>query len=73
MLEFTVEGDLEIRDTVDTVTFDVIATHIDENTFDGTAEATVLRSEYGIGIPNAPGVADVSDEVLIRLEFVATS
>ncbi len=73
MLEFTVEGDLVIRDTVNTVTFDVTATPIDEDRIDGTAEATVLRSDYGIGIPNAPGVADVSDEVLIRLEFVATS
>jgi polyisoprenoid-binding protein YceI len=73
MLEFTVEGDLVIRDTVNTVTFDVTATPIDENTIDGSAEATVLRSDYGIGIPNAPGVADVGDNVLIRLEFVATS
>jgi polyisoprenoid-binding protein YceI len=73
LLEFTVEGDLVIRDTVNTVTFDVTATPIDEDTIDGSAEATVFRSDYGIGIPNAPGVADVSDEVLIRLEFVATS
>jgi polyisoprenoid-binding protein YceI len=73
MLEFTVEGDLIVQDTVDTVTFDVIATPIDENTIDGSAEATVLRSDYGIGIPNAPGVADVIDQVLIRLQFVATS
>ena len=72
-LEFTVEGDLTIRDTVNSVTFEVTATPTDENTIDGSAEASVLRSGYGIGIPNAPGVADVSDEVLIRLEFVATS
>ncbi len=72
-LEFTVEGDLVIKDTVNPVTFEVTATPIDENTIDGSAEATVLRSDYEIGIPNAPGVADVSDEVLIRLEFVATS
>ena len=39
----------------------------------GAAEATVLRGDFGIGIPNAPSVADVSEEVLIRLEFVATS
>ena len=73
MLEFTVEGDLAIRDTVNTVTFDVTATPTGETTIEGSAEATVLRSDYGIGIPNAPGVADVGDEVLIRLEFVATS
>ncbi len=73
MLEFTVEGDLAIRDTINTVTFDVTATPTGESTIEGSAEATVLRSDYGIGIPNAPGVADVGDEVLIRLEFVATS
>jgi polyisoprenoid-binding protein YceI len=73
MLEFTIEGDLAIRDTVNAVTFDVTATPTGESTIEGSAEATVLRSDYGIGIPNAPGVADVGDEVLIRLEFVATS
>ena len=73
MLEFTVEGDLAIRETVNTVTFEVTATPTGESTIEGSAEATVLRSDYGIGIPNAPGVADVGDEVLIRLEFVAIS
>jgi hypothetical protein len=33
----------------------------------------VLRGDFGIGIPNVPSVADVSEEVLVRLEFVATS
>ena len=37
------------------------------------AETTVLRGDFDLGIPNAPGVADVSDEVVIRLEFVATA
>jgi polyisoprenoid-binding protein YceI len=72
-LTFTVTGELLIRDTVNPVTFDVMATMVDEGTLEGSAEATVLRSDYGIGIPNAPGVADVGDDVLIRLDFVATS
>jgi polyisoprenoid-binding protein YceI len=72
-LSFSVTGDLTIRDTVNPVTFDVTASMAGDSAIEGTAEATVLRSDYGIGIPNAPGVADVSDEVLIRLEFVATS
>jgi polyisoprenoid-binding protein YceI len=72
-LTFTITGDLTIRDTAKPVTFDVAASMVGETAIEGTAEATVLRSDYGIGIPNAPGVADVSDEVLIRLEFVATS
>jgi polyisoprenoid-binding protein YceI len=51
----------------------VTATLVDEATIEGSASATVLRSDYGIGIPNAPGVADVGDEVLIRMDFVATA
>ncbi len=72
-LTFTVTGDLLIRDTTSQVTFEVTATLVDETTIDGSASATVLRSDYGIGIPNAPGVADVGDEVLIQLDFVATA
>jgi polyisoprenoid-binding protein YceI len=46
------------------------------STIEGSAEGTVLREDFGIGIPSVPsvpGVAEVSEEVLIRLEFVATS
>lgn len=72
-LEFTVTGGLFIRDTTNTVTFDVTATLVDQGTIEGSASTSVLRSDYGIGIPNAPGVANVGDEVLITLDFVATS
>ncbi|HSO51108.1 MAG TPA: YceI family protein [Acidimicrobiia bacterium] len=72
-VSFTVGGDLLIRDTTTNVTFEVSATLVDESTIEGSAESTVLRSDYGIGIPSAPGVADVGDEVVIRLDFVATS
>jgi polyisoprenoid-binding protein YceI len=72
-VSFTVRGDLLIRDTTTAVTFEVSATLVDEGTIEGSAESTVLRSDYGIGIPSAPGVADVGDEVVIRLDFVATS
>lgn len=70
---FTLTGDLLIRGTVNAVTFDVTATLVDEATIEGVAETTVLRSDYGIGIPSAPGVADVGDEVVVRLDFVATT
>lgn len=70
---FTVTGDLVVRGTTNPATFDVTATLVDQGTIEGSASTTVLRSDYGIGIPNAPGVTDVSDEVLITLDFVATS
>ncbi|MDP9494061.1 MAG: YceI family protein, partial [Actinomycetota bacterium] len=72
-MEFTVTGDLKIKETTNSATFDVSATFVDEGTIEGTAQTTVLRGDFDLGIPNAPGVADVSDEVVIRLEFVATA
>jgi len=72
-IEFTVTGDLKIKETTSPVIFQVSATFIDDTTIEGIAETIVLRGDFDLGIPNAPGVADVSDEVSIRLEFVAAS
>ncbi len=72
-LSFTVTGDLTIQSTTKSVTFDVVAELVDTETIRGTAEAIVSRAEFGIGIPNVPIVADVGDDVLIRLDFVAIS
>jgi polyisoprenoid-binding protein YceI len=70
---FTITGDLQIRGTTQPVSFDVTATLVDDSTIQGEAATTVLRSDFGIGIPSVPSVADVGDEVVIRLEFIATS
>lgn len=71
--EFQVTGDLLIKGTTNTVSFDVTVEMVNETTIRGTATAEVLRSDYGIGIPSVPFVADVSDEVGLTLEFVAVS
>ena len=68
---FTVTGDLTIRDATNSVIFDVVATLNGDETITGTAEATVDRTDWGLNIPNAPGVANVSETVTLRLEFVA--
>jgi polyisoprenoid-binding protein YceI len=72
-IEFTLTGDLSIKGTTNPVTLQVTATLSDANNIEGSAEATVIREDFGIGIPNVPSVAEVSEEALIRLEFVATS
>ncbi|HUF95491.1 MAG TPA: YceI family protein [Acidimicrobiia bacterium] len=72
-LTFTLLGDLTIRDQTNPVEFDMTAALVDETTVEGTATAEVLRSDFGIGIPNVPSVADVTDEVTLQLEFLATS
>ena len=69
---FQVTGDLEIRGMTNSVTFDVSVVMVDESTISGTAQTEVLRSDFGIGIPSVPSVADVTDEVGLALEFVAT-
>lgn len=72
-VEFSVTGDMTVRGTTNTETFDVTATLVDEDTIEGTASTIVLRSNYGIGIPNVPGVANVADEVTLILDFVAVA
>lgn len=70
---FTVTGDLTVKGTTQPITFDVVVTMIDENTLEGSATTQVSRNDFGIGIPNVPIVANVSDDVTIGLEFVAVS
>ncbi len=70
---FTLVGDLTIRDQTNEVEFEVTATLVDESTVEGTATTEVLRGDFGIGIPSVASVADVTDEVTLQMEFVATS
>jgi len=73
MFEFTVTGDLTIRDVTQTVSFDVSASMPDESNVEGTGETTVSREDFGIGIPSVPSVANVSDEVLLTIDFAAAA
>lgn len=70
---FTIDGDLTIKGSTIPVTFQVVVDMADESSISGVATGEVLRSDFGIGIPSVPFVADVSDEVLLTLEFVARS
>lgn len=71
VFEFAVTGGLTIRDITKEVVFDVTASIDGRGFLVGRAEASVLRSDFRLTIPNAPGVADVSDEVRLTLEFEA--
>lgn len=71
--QFQLTGDLLIKGVANDVTFDVDVELVDAATLRGTATTEVLRSDYGIGIPTVPFVADVSDAVGLSLEFVAVS
>jgi len=70
-VEFTVTGDLTIKGTTQSVTFASEVTYVDAGTIEGTATTEVTRDMFEIGIPSVPSVADVTNEVLLTLQFVA--
>ena len=70
-ITFEIAGDLTIKGTTQPATFAVTAVLEADDRLSGRAETEVVRTDFGIDIPRAPGVADVTDEVLISLDFVA--
>lgn len=68
---FMVVGNLPLVGVTHEATFSITVTPESETRIVGRGQATVLRSDYGIQIPNVQGVANVSNEVLLEIEFVA--
>jgi polyisoprenoid-binding protein YceI len=70
-LTFQIVGDLRIREITKSVTFDATVTLVSEERMEGTATAQILREDFDLNIPNAPGVANVTNEVQLTIQFVA--
>ena len=70
-ISFDVSGDLTVADVTRSETFTVEVTLDSEDQISGRAMVQVLRGDYGLTIPDVPGVANVTDEVDLALEFVA--
>lgn len=70
---FQVNGNLTLVDTTQPVTFEVTVTPVSGERIEGTGTTTVLRSDYGLQIPRVRGVANVTDEVELAIDFVATA
>jgi polyisoprenoid-binding protein YceI len=70
-VNFQITGDLRVRDIVNPVTFDATATLVSDTRLEGSASSTVTRGQYELNIPSAPGVANVTDEVGLEIDFVA--
>ena len=68
---FRLTGDLTIRDTTRSVTFEVTLTVQSADRLSGSATATIERSEFGLSIPSVPQVAEVSNEVILEVDFIA--
>ncbi|MCB0175011.1 MAG: YceI family protein [Anaerolineae bacterium] len=68
---FQVIGDLTVTDATREVTFDVTATATDDMQLTGTASTSVLYTDFGLFIPDAPAVDTVDDVVRLEIDFVA--
>ena len=70
---FTLTGDLTIRDITQSVSFDCTAVPISPTRIEGSAAATISRTDFNLVIPEVPQVANVDEEFLIEIDFVATA
>jgi hypothetical protein len=71
--KFTIEvtGGFSIAGIMRPLTFSTEIAVESEDFVSGYGVATLLRSDYGLNIPDVPFVANVSDEVKLEIEFVA--
>lgn len=70
-LAFQIIGDLTIKDVTREVVFDALVTLVDDNQMTGTASTQVQYDDFNISIPNVRSVANVTDEVMLTIDFVA--
>jgi polyisoprenoid-binding protein YceI len=69
---FQIVGSLNVHGVSREVTFDATVTPTSESALEGMASTVVLYRDFGMSIPEAPGVADISDEVRLEIDFVAS-
>jgi polyisoprenoid-binding protein YceI len=65
-------GDMTIREMTRKQTWDVTAT-LDGDTLRGTAKTDIKMTQYGVDPPDIAGFVRVEDDVVLTLDFVATT
>jgi polyisoprenoid-binding protein YceI len=70
-LDFQIMGDLTVKATTRSVTFDASVTVVDGERLEGLARAAVRYTDYGITIRTPPLVSSVSEDVILEIAFVA--
>jgi len=68
---FDVVGDLTVKGTTNSVTFNVSVTIDSEERMTGFASVTILYADFGINIQTPPSVSSVEDTVILEIDFVA--
>ena len=70
-VDFDVVGELSVKGTTNTVTFNVSVTIESEERMTGFASVTILYADFGINIQTPPSVSGVEDTVILEIDFVA--
>jgi polyisoprenoid-binding protein YceI len=70
-VSFQIVGKLTLRDVTREVTFDATVTPVSSDLVSGTAKTTISRGDFKLQIPEAPGVANVSENVRLEIDFAA--
>ncbi|MDW8326194.1 MAG: YceI family protein [Anaerolineales bacterium] len=68
-ITFKLVGDLTVRTTTRTVTWDVTA-RLDNETLSGTATTFIMMADFGVEPPSIAGILRVKDGVTLTLNFV---
>jgi len=71
LISLQIEGDLTIREITQPVTFTATITSNGRSQLTGSATTQILREAFDLQIPNAPGVANVSETVTLNINFAA--
>lgn len=70
-VNLTIQGNLTIRDVTQPVTFAATVTADGRTELTGSAAAQISLADFALTIPDAPGVANVSEVVGLRIDFIA--
>jgi polyisoprenoid-binding protein YceI len=70
---FQINGQLTLKGITRDVTFNATVTPVADDQLHGIASTTIQRNDFGLTIPDVPFVANVSDQVQLDLNFVATA
>ncbi|WP_420630875.1 YceI family protein [Candidatus Leptofilum sp.] len=73
LVSIVVEGELTIRNITQPVVFEGTVTANGRTQLSGTATSQIDRNAFQLEIPQAPGVANVSEQVSLTIQFFAKS
>lgn len=69
---FQIVGSLKLHGVSRDVTFEATVTPVSDSQIQGIARASILYADFGMSIPEAAGVAHISDTVQIEIDMTAS-